>query len=98
MGCRFCASTLDGLERNLTPSEMLDQIYAITRLTQERVSNVVVMGTGEPMDNYDNILKFLHLLTDGILHLLQLTLTFLPVSACKALLQHKVVLFQTIIA
>ena len=64
MGCRFCASTLDGLERNLTPSEMLDQIYAITRLTQERVSNVVVMGTGEPMDNYDNILKFLHLLTD----------------------------------
>ena len=64
MGCRFCASTLDGLERNLTPSEMLDQIYAITRLTEERVSNVVVMGTGEPMDNYDNILKFLHLLTD----------------------------------
>ena len=64
MGCRFCASTLDGLERNLLPSEMLDQIYAITRLTGERVSNVVVMGTGEPMDNYDNVLKFLRLLTD----------------------------------
>lgn len=64
MGCRFCASTLDGLERNLRPSEMLDQIYAITRLTGERVSNVVVMGTGEPMDNYDNVLKFLRLLTD----------------------------------
>ena len=64
MGCRFCASTLDGLERNLLPSEMLDQIYAITRITGERVSNVVVMGTGEPMDNYDNLLKFLHLLTD----------------------------------
>ena len=46
----------------------------------------------------DAIMAFLHLLTDGILHLLQLTLTFLPVSACKALLQHKVVLFQTIIA
>lgn len=43
MGCRFCASTLDGWERNLTPSEMLDQIYAITRITGERVSNVVVM-------------------------------------------------------
>ena len=56
MGCRFCASTLDGLERNLTPGEMLDQIYAITRYTGERVSNVVVMGTGEPMDNYDNLL------------------------------------------
>ncbi len=64
MGCSFCASTLDGLERNLKPSEMLDQIYAITRLTGERVSNVVVMGTGEPMDNYDNLLRFLKLLTD----------------------------------
>ena len=51
MGCSFCASTLDGLERSLTPSEMLDQIYAITLLTGERVSNVVVMGTGEPLDN-----------------------------------------------
>lgn len=64
MGCRFCASTLDGLERNLQPSEMLDQIYSIQRITGERVSNVVVMGTGEPMDNYDNLLKFLEILTD----------------------------------
>ena len=64
MGCKFCASTLDGLERNLLPSEMLDQIYAIQRMTGERVSNVVVMGTGEPMDNYDNLLKFLRILTD----------------------------------
>lgn len=64
MGCKFCASTLDGLERNLLPSEMLEQIYAITRLTGERVSNVVVMGTGEPMDNYDNLLTFLRLITD----------------------------------
>lgn len=64
MGCRFCASTLDGLERNLTPSEMLEQIYAITKHTGQRVSNVVVMGTGEPMDNYDNLIRFLKLLTD----------------------------------
>ena len=64
MGCRFCASTLDGLERNLLPSEMLDQIYAITRHTGERVSNVVVMGSGEPMDNYDYLLRFIELLTD----------------------------------
>lgn len=64
MGCRFCASTLDGLERCLSPAEMLDQIYAITRLTKERVSNVVVMGTGEPLDNYENLVRFLHLLTD----------------------------------
>lgn len=64
MGCRFCASTLDGWVRNLTPAEMLGQIYAIQRDTDARVSNVVVMGTGEPMDNYDNIVKFIRLLSD----------------------------------
>ncbi len=80
MGCRFCASTLDGLERNLLPSEMLDQIYAITRLTGERVSNVVVMGTGEPFDNYENLLRFLRLLTDEKgLHISQRNIT---VSTC----------------
>ncbi len=65
MGCKFCASTLDGLERNLLPSEMLEQIYEIMRITGERVSNVVVMGTGEPMDNYDNVVKFYKMLTDS---------------------------------
>ncbi len=64
MGCRFCASTLDGWVRNLTPAEMLGQIYMIQRDTGERVSNLVVMGTGEPMDNYDNIVKFVRLLSD----------------------------------
>lgn len=64
MGCRFCASTLDGLTRNLEPSEMLDQIYRISADINERVSNVVVMGTGEPMDNYDNLVKFIRMLTD----------------------------------
>lgn len=64
MGCRFCASTLDGLTRCLAPSEMLDQIYRIQAITGERVSNVVVMGTGEPLDNYDNLLKFIRMLTD----------------------------------
>ena len=49
MGCRFCASTIGGWTRNLLPSEMLDQIYRIQSITGERVSNVVVMGTGEPM-------------------------------------------------
>ena len=56
--------TLDGLERGLTPAEMLDQIYRIQKLTGERVSNVVVMGSGEPLDNYDNLLVFLRMLTD----------------------------------
>ena len=64
MGCAFCASTIGGLQRNLSASEMLGQIYQIQKITQERVSNVVIMGTGEPMDNYDNFLKFIHLLTD----------------------------------
>lgn len=80
MGCRFCASTLDGWERNLLPSEMLDQIYAITRSTGERVSNVVVMGTGEPLDNLENLIRFIRLLTneDG-LHISQRNIT---VSTC----------------
>ena len=80
MGCRFCASTLGGLTRNLTPSEMLDQIYYIQQSTGERVSNVVVMGTGEPFDNYENLIRFLELLTneDG-LHISQRNIT---VSTC----------------
>ncbi|KAB1440711.1 23S rRNA (adenine(2503)-C(2))-methyltransferase RlmN [Candidatus Galacturonibacter soehngenii] len=64
MGCRFCASTIGGLERNLTTSEMLSQIYVIQRMAGERVSNVVVMGTGEPMDNYDNFIRFVKMLSD----------------------------------
>lgn len=64
MGCRFCASTLDGCVRNLTPSEMLDQIYRIQKESGQRVDNVVVMGSGEPFDNYDNLLKFIELLKD----------------------------------
>ena len=80
MGCKFCASTIGGLTRNLRSSEMLDQIYRIQRLSQERVSNVVVMGTGEPLDNYENLLRFIELLTgeDG-LHISQRNL---PVSTC----------------
>lgn len=80
MGCRFCASTLDGLERNLAPSEMLDQVYRIQRDTGERVSNVVVMGSGEPLDNYDNLIRFIRLLTgEGGLNISQRNVT---VSTC----------------
>ena len=64
MGCRFCASTIGGLIRNLEASEMLDQIYAIERITGERVSNIVVMGTGEPLDNYDNLIRFIRIIND----------------------------------
>ncbi len=65
MGCAFCASAIGGLTRNLTPGEMLGQIYAIERDIGERISNVVVMGTGEPLDNYDNLVKFIRMLTDA---------------------------------
>ena len=64
MGCRFCASTIGGLERNLLPSEMLGQIYQIQKISGERVSNIVIMGTGEPLDNYDNFVRFIRLVSD----------------------------------
>lgn len=80
MGCRFCASTLDGLQRNLTPSEMLGQIYEIQKLTGERVSNVVVMGTGEPLDNYENLLIFIRMLSDE--HGLNISQRNITVSTC----------------
>ena len=63
MGCRFCASTLNGLARNLRASEILEQVYRIQRDTGERVSNVVIMGSGEPMDNYENVVRFIRLLS-----------------------------------
>ena len=80
MGCRFCASTLDGLERNLRPSEMLDQIYRIQTLTGERVSNIVIMGSGEPLDNYDNVMKFLSLVTDE--NGLNISMRHISLSTC----------------
>ena len=64
MGCKFCASTLDGVERGLTAGEMLSQIYAIQKDCGERVHGTVLMGSGEPLDNYDNVVKFLRLIND----------------------------------
>ncbi len=64
MGCRFCASTLEGLARDLLPGEMLEQIFRMEEDTGERISHVVVMGSGEPLDNYDNLLRFIRLITD----------------------------------
>ena len=64
MGCTFCASTLGGLVRNLQPSEMLGQVIAASNDMSERISNIVMMGIGEPLDNYDNTLKFLRLVND----------------------------------
>lgn len=65
MGCRFCASTLDGRIRNLEPSELLGQIIAAEKDLNERISNIVLMGIGEPLDNYDNVIKFIRLANDS---------------------------------
>lgn len=64
MGCRFCASTLEGVERSLTAGEMLSQVYRIQKDCGERITGVVLMGSGEPLDNYGNVLKFLRLIND----------------------------------
>lgn len=60
MGCRFCASTIGGLYRNLTAGEILNQVIFAQRDLNERISNIVMMGIGEPLDNFDNVVKFLH--------------------------------------
>ena len=61
MGCKFCASTIGGRVRDLGPDELLGQVIAAQKEIGERISNIVMMGIGEPLDNYDNVIKFLHL-------------------------------------
>lgn len=80
MGCRFCASTIGGLVRCLTPGEMLDQIHFVQKDIGARISNIVMMGIGEPLDNYDNVLKFLQLANhpDG----LNIGLRHISLSTC----------------
>ena len=64
MGCTFCASTLKGKKRNLSRSEMVGQIMAARKDWGQRISNIVLMGSGEPFDNYDNVIKFLKIATN----------------------------------
>lgn len=80
MGCKFCASTLSGLQRNLTASEMLGEVYAAVKDSGKRVDSLVLMGIGEPMDNFDNVTKFLELLSskDGY----NLSLRHVTLSTC----------------
>jgi 23S rRNA (adenine2503-C2)-methyltransferase len=80
MGCAFCASTKAGFVRNLTPSEILEQIYQASKDIGERISNVVLMGIGEPLDNYDNVVRFLHLLSHEKGH--NLSLRHVSLSTC----------------
>ncbi|MBQ9359697.1 MAG: 23S rRNA (adenine(2503)-C(2))-methyltransferase RlmN [Lachnospiraceae bacterium] len=65
MGCRFCASTVDGLSRDMTAGEMVQEVYEMERSTGKKISHIVVMGSGEPLLNYDNLLRFIDIITDG---------------------------------
>lgn len=64
MGCSFCVSTLNGKIRDLEPYEMLEQVYRVESHLQTKISNIILMGSGEPLDNYDKVIKFLRLLHD----------------------------------
>lgn len=64
MGCMFCASTKKGFTRNLTVGELLNQIYVVQKDINEKIGNIVIMGTGEPFENFDNITKFFSLIND----------------------------------
>lgn len=63
MGCKFCASTIEGRVRNLTTGEILSEVIAVQNYIGERISNIVLMGSGEPLDNYDNVVKFLEIVS-----------------------------------
>ncbi len=80
MGCRFCASAIGGFVRNLTPAEMLDQVYRIQDETGERIDNVTVMGTGEPLMNLDNTLKFIGIINNE--KGLNLSIRNITISTC----------------
>lgn len=80
MGCSFCASTIDGCVRNLTTSEILGQVSEIQKECGQRISHVVIMGMGEPLINYDNVVRFVRILSDeNALHISQRNIT---ISTC----------------
>ncbi len=80
MGCAFCASTKDGLIRQLSPAEMVNQIYMMEKDKGSEISNIVLMGSGEPLDNYDNLLKFINIIHDEKGH--NISLRNITISTC----------------
>lgn len=80
MGCRFCASTLLGLERSLTPAEMLNEVYMAGKDSGQKISSVVLMGIGEPLDNFENVMDFLEILSSP--QGLNLSLRHVSLSTC----------------
>jgi len=79
-GCRFCASTLGGWVRSLTPAEMLDEVYTAGADSGQRIDSVVLMGIGEPLDNFENVLAFLEILSDP--RGLNMSLRHVSLSTC----------------
>lgn len=80
MGCKFCASTMNGLERNLTSGEMIGEVLKMRNITGEDISHIVIMGMGEPLDNYDEVSKFLKLIHNELGY--NLGLRNITVSTC----------------
>jgi 23S rRNA (adenine2503-C2)-methyltransferase len=80
MGCSFCASGLKYKNRNLTTGELVNQVVSAERLTGQKVTHIVVMGTGEPFDNYDNVIKFIKIVNDS--KGLQIGQRHITVSTC----------------
>jgi len=98
MGCQFCASTLEGLIRHLTPGEMLAQVYEIQKDIGERISNIVIMGSGEPLDNFASTIVFIKNITSplgltiGQRHITISTCGLVPQMRQLALLQYQITL------
>lgn len=82
-GCRFCASTIGGLIRNLNPSEMLDEVLFTQLDSGDKISNIVLMGIGEPLDNYDNVMRFLKLVNHP--QLMNIGMRHISLSTCGIL-------------
>ncbi len=80
MGCAFCASTKEGLIRHLSPAEMVNQIYMMEKDRESEISNIVLMGSGEPLDNYDNVVKFINIIHDEKGH--NIGLRNITISTC----------------
>ena len=86
-GCAFCASTIGGLVRNLEPSEILNEVICSQLESGKTISNIVLMGTGEPLDNYDNVIKFLHLVNHP--QLANIGMRHISLSSCGIIEKFK---------
>ncbi|MCD6436132.1 MAG: 23S rRNA (adenine(2503)-C(2))-methyltransferase RlmN [Clostridiales bacterium] len=87
MGCKFCASTIGGLKRNITAGEMLGQVYEVNRTIDKKINHIVLMGSGEPLENFDEVIKFLKMINH--LEGYYLSLRNITISTCGLIPQIK---------